>query len=161
MDHVDEVEKVHENIMIVFQRFTEKWALHLYSVWLFTFSDLKTIVLPSTAFALLNGVAVSLDSLRTSSSLHLPLPYQILLKTPTVLLWVWVNLLPFTINKQRQPEAIQEDSMNKTWRTIPSRRPPPESAKRLMLAFYLIAIIISLFLGNLSQCLALVLLGHW
>ena len=144
--------------------FIEEWAFHLYSVWLFTRSDLKTILLPSTAFGLINGVALSLYNMHTNLSqrtLHIPLPYQILSNAPMVFLWIWMNLLPFAINNQRQPEAIQEDALNKPWRTMPSQRLSQKAAKNLMLVFYLIAIIISFYLGNILQCLALVLLGHW
>jgi len=146
-----------------FENITTEWAFHLYSVWLFTSSDLKTIVIPSTAFGLLNGIAVSLCDLNTLSfqpNLHLPPPAQILRRTPMILLWTWINLLPFAINNQRQPDAIQEDMLNKPWRPLPSQRLSPQTAKRIMLALFFAAIVTSLFLGNLFQCLALVLLGH-
>lgn len=103
----------------------------------------------------------NLHTLLPQRTLHLPLPYQVLNKTPMVFLWIWVNLLPFAINNQRKPEAIQEDSLNKPWRTMPSQTLSPESAKHLMLFFYFIAILISGFFGNVLQCLVPVLLGHW
>ncbi|MCJ1247045.1 hypothetical protein MMC30_004256 [Trapelia coarctata] len=140
----------------LFQKTTTKWAFNLYSIWLFTFSDLKTIVLPSTAFGLFNATAASLNPTTT-----LPPPSQILHRTPLVLLWVWINLLPFAINNQRQPAAIQEDALNKPWRPMPSRRLSPTAAKTLMLVFYPLAILTSLALGNLAQCLALIGLGYW
>ena len=164
MTYVKTVEKPRQIAISISQGFMEEWAFHLYSVWLFTRSDLKTILLPSTAFGLINGVALSLYNVDTTSpqhTLHLPSHSQVLCKTPMVFLWVWLNLLPFAINNQRQPEAIREDSLNKPWRTMPSQRLSPESAKYLMLVFYVIAIVTSFFLGNLLQCLALVLLGHW
>jgi len=135
---------------------TKEWAFNLYSVWLFTLSDLKTIVLPSTAFGLFNAIAVSLNHTAT-----LPQPSQILHRTPLVLLWVWINLLPFAINNQRQPAAILEDALNKPWRPMPSQRLSPTSAKRLMLVFYPLAVLVSLCLGNLAQSLTLIFLGYW
>ena len=162
MTSVQRIHKACQNMSLLSQTMTKQWAYHLYSVWLFTLSDLKTIVSTSTAFGLFNGVAVALDNAHTpSSNLHLPAPYQILSRAPLVLFWVWINLLPFNIDNQRQPKAIIEDALNKPWRTMPSRRLSPEAAKRLMFTLYPIAIISSLLLGNLFQCLSLVFLGFW
>ena len=162
MTHAGEIEKICRTMSALVRQAARKGTFHLYSIWLFTLSDLKTIVLPSTVFGLVNSVAFSLNHAELSSSrIHLPPPDQILGKTPLVLFWVWVNLLPFAIDNQRQPESIQEDSLNKPWRTMPSRRMSPETAKRLMLVLYPTAIVVSLFLGNLPQCLALICLGCW
>ena len=162
MLYFEEIEKKGQNMITGCQRIIGEGNFHLYSIWLFTFTDLKTIVIPSTAFGLFNGCAISLATASTPTSHpNLPSTHQILSRTPVVLGWVWVNLLPFAISNQRQPEAIQEDSLNKPWRTMPSQRLSPEFAKRLMLAFYCLAAISSLFLGNLIQCLTLVFLGHW
>ncbi|CAD6591511.1 MAG: hypothetical protein ASARMPRED_005469 [Alectoria sarmentosa] len=147
---------------MAYTKYLKEWSFHLYSVWLFTFSDLKTIVLSSTTFGLFGGIAISFDDASApDSSLHILLSSQILSKIPLVVFWVWINLLPFAINNQRQPEAIQEDSLNKPWRTMPSKRLSPASAKRLMFTFYLVAVVVSFFFDNLKQCLTLVLLGHW
>jgi 4-hydroxybenzoate polyprenyltransferase len=140
----------------LFQQPAKQCAFNLYSVWLFTLSDLKTIVLPSTAFGLVNAIALSLNHTPT-----LPAPSEILHRTPLVLLWVWINLLPFAINNQRQPAAILEDGLNKPWRPMPSRRLSPTAAKRLMLVAYPLAVLGSLCLGNLAQSLTLILLGYW
>ena len=162
MASVRKIQKVCQSMSIACKTMTNRWAYHLYSVWLFTLSDLKTIVLTSTAFGLFNGVTVSLDNAQqASSNLHIPAPHHILSKLPLVLFWVWINLLPFNIDNQRQPQAILEDALNKPWRTMPSRRLSPGSAKRLMLTIYPIAILSSLLLGNLTQCLSLVCLGFW
>lgn len=136
-------------------------AFHATSVWLFTFSDLKTILLPSTIFGIINGIAVSVGSRDTNSSVELPAPAQILRRTPLVLLWVWINLLPFNIDNQRQPQAIKEDALNKPWRSLPSKRLDPESARRLTFMLYPIAVTVSFFFGTLPQCLSLELLGYW
>lgn len=133
---------------------------HAYSIWLFTFTDLSTILIPSSTFGILNGVAISLDKRSASSTSHVPTSSQILSRTPVVVLWVWINLLPFAIGNQRQPDSIHEDALNKPWRPLPSRRLPPESARRLMLFFYFIAVIFSYLVGSLPQCLLLVLLGY-
>lgn len=155
-------ERFHKAFSCKCRNVMKQLSFHVYSIWLFTFTDFKTIVLPSTAFALLNGSGVSHHMANIpSSNYNLPSPYQILKGTPMVIFWVWTNLLPFTISDQRSPDAIEEDKLNKPWRIMPSQRLGRISAKYLMLAFYLIAIIASLQFGNLAQCLALVFLGYW
>ncbi|KAL8653588.1 MAG: hypothetical protein Q9210_002006 [Variospora velana] len=140
----------------------QQLAFHVKSVWLFTYSDLKTIVFTSTCSALLNAMALSLENIYAlSSTLNIPGPDRILKRTPLILFWIWINLLPFNIDNQRQPPSIEEDSMNKPWRTMPSRRLSPGSAKTLMYILYPIALITSSFLGTITQCLALVVLGVW
>lgn len=139
----------------------QRWAFHIKSVWLFTYSDLKTIVFPSAASGILNGIAVSLENEQVLSSLNLSTPEHIFKRAPLVLAWVWLNLLPFNIDNQRQPKAIQEDLLNKPWRTLPSKRLSPGFVKGLMLVLYPIAVFVSFRLGALTQCLALIFLGYW
>ena len=162
MIKIEEIEKPYQATCVLCQRITKSCAFHLYSIWLFTFSDLKTIVFPSTIFGLFNGVAVALNDANTPSShLHLPPPGRILSTMPLVVFWVWINLLPFAIDNQRQPESIQEDSLNKPWRVMPCQRLSSKAAKHLMLAFYVLAVFVSFYLETLPQCLTLILLGCW
>lgn len=148
--------------MVTSARFSAtKCTHHLYSMWLFTFTDLKTIVGPSAAFGILNGIAMTFDStLASPTTSSILTAHHILCRAPLVVLWVWINLLPFAIDNQRQPDAIKEDALNKPWRPIPSRRLTRDSAKRLMVFQYLIAVIASHILGSLPQCLFLILLGY-
>ncbi|KAI1188031.1 UbiA prenyltransferase family-domain-containing protein [Nemania serpens] len=85
---------------------------------------------------------------------------RVLMRSPRVIFWVWINLLPFTIDNQRQPAAIIEDRQNKPWRPMPSGRMTEAQAKALMLVFYLLAISTSLRLGGLRQSLSLIVLGY-
>ncbi|KAJ5105515.1 hypothetical protein NUU61_002862 [Penicillium alfredii] len=127
-----------------------------YSIWLFTYSDLKTIIATSFGFGLLSALGA------VSFGIH-PSPAWTLCvqRIPLVLLWAWLNLLPFTIDNQRQPDAIMEDSINKPWRTMPCRRMTSEHAKLVMYIFYLIALGTSSQIGGLMQCVALIGLGVW
>ena len=84
---------------------------------------------------------------------------KILCRLPLVVLWVWMNLLPFNINNQRQPSAIQEDELNKPWRTMPSQRLTPGEAKILMLIAYLAALTLSMYLGATKPCVMLIFFG--
>lgn len=130
------------------------WIYHLKSIWLFTFSDLKTIVGPKTAFGILNALGASAYGINPSTR---AMPGIVLVTA----FWTWINLLPFTIDNQRQPATILEDEVNKPWRTMPSRRLTPEQAKRLMFALYPVAFLASVSFGGLWQCLILMLLGYW
>ncbi|TGO47637.1 hypothetical protein BCON_0269g00030 [Botryotinia convoluta] len=139
----------------------KRCGYHIYTIWLFTFSDLKTIIFPSTAFGIINALAIFMEQ-SSSSPETLTQKYWQLLKTiPMILFWTWINLLPFAINNQRKPDAIQEDLLNKPWRSMPSGRISPEAAKRLMFTTYIFAIITSKILGNALHCLTLIALGFW
>ncbi|KAK4173613.1 UbiA prenyltransferase family-domain-containing protein [Triangularia setosa] len=130
------------------QRLVGSGVFHAQSIWLFTRSDLKTIVIPQSGFGIINAIA---------SSGGWP---EVLARVPVVLFWVWINLLPFAIDNQRQPEAILEDRHNKPWRTMPSERMTEGQAKTLMLFLYPVALFSSLWLGGTRQCLALMVLGY-
>ncbi|KAL8937853.1 MAG: hypothetical protein Q9216_004216 [Gyalolechia sp. 2 TL-2023] len=126
---------------------------NLYTIWLFTFSDLKTIVGPKTAFGIVHAIYASefgIPSLPLSS---------IASRIPVVLFWCWINLLPFAINNQRQDEAIVEDKLNKPWRPLPSARLSQRKAKLLVFSLYPTAILASSWIGGFYQSLALVVLG--
>ena len=88
-----------------------------------------------------------------------PSDLKTLLRLPLVAFWVWSNLLPFAINNQRQQKAIQEDELNKPWRTMPSQRLTPDEAKILMLITYPAALALSMYLGATKPCVALIFFG--
>lgn len=127
-------------------------SFHAYSIWLFTRSDLKTIVVPQSIFGIINALAHSFSK-------HGFTYQEVVLRVPVVFLWVWINLLPFAIDNQRQPDAILEDRANKPWRTMPSHRMTATWAKWIMLCLYPVALIVSLRHGGTRQCLGLMLLG--
>jgi len=83
----------------------------------------------------------------------------ILARVPLVFLWVWINLLPFNINNQRQPEAVLEDRANKAWRPMPSQRISPAAAFRLMMTTYFTAFCVSWYLEATIPCVVLMALG--
>ena len=131
-----------------------------YTIWLFTFTDLKTIVIPSTIFGISNAFAASSFGIEDPKWISKN-SSEGFLRCAYVACWVWINLLPFAINNQRQSEAIAEDSINKPWRPLPSKRLSQDEAQHIMLVFYVIAIGVSYSLGGFKQCLAGVLLGAW
>jgi len=130
-------------------------AYHAYSIWLFTYTDLKTIIGPSLLFALVTSPALSVFGMPNAA------PIDFLRRAPLSLWWLWINLLPFTIDNQRHAESIAEDKINKPWRTLPSQRMTPGQARNLAISLYSLAIISSFFIGGLEQCLSLIVVGVW
>lgn len=131
---------------------------HLYTLWLFNFSDLKTMVFPSTIFAISNG----LDAYQAGSDKsHTSGPILLLIRMPIILLWAWINLLAFTVNNQSQASALEEDRLNKPWRPIPAGRLTEAQARRLALITYPFAFLTSIVLGGgAAQCVLLMIFGY-
>lgn len=134
----------------------ENVLYHLHSAYLFTASDLKTIVGPKTAFGIVSVLSASAFDIQPT-----PSPSWVLCRVPLVAFWTWINLLPFVIDNQRQPASIREDSLNKPWRPLPTKRLTQAQARYLILTLYPIALVASVLLGGVKQCLALMALGFW
>lgn len=132
------------------------WNFHLRSIWLFTFSDLKTIVGPKTVFGVMNALSAPTFGIGTALE-----PTWLLRRAVLVALWIWINLLPFAIDNQRQPEAIAEDSLNKPWRPMPSKRLTQRQARQIMFTLYPLAGVTSLYTGGFRQSITLMVLGCW
>ncbi|PVH95573.1 hypothetical protein DM02DRAFT_473467, partial [Periconia macrospinosa] len=127
-----------------------------WTLWLFTLSDLKTIVVPSTVFGIVNAYTA-----RGANEYHKSF-HTLRLRILPVCFWVWLTLLPFTINNQQNPSSIAEDRVNKPWRPLPSKRISPTGAKQLMVLLYLLSLSLSAFTGlGLRQAIALFFLGAW
>ena len=126
------------------------------TLWLFTINDLKSIVIPTTAFAIL--AVLSGPLLTTDSS---PQMSATLARAPQIVMWTWINLLPFCVDNQRQRNSIEEDAANKPWRPMPSKRLTQGQALKLFVFSCSAAIISSLCLGGLTECLLLMGLGIW
>ena len=129
---------------------------HLYTIWLFTRTDLKTIVVPSAVFGAVCTLSGPVLTDQTPPSI-----LEVAKRIPVAAFWAWINLLPFAIDNQRQPDSIKKDATNKAWRPLPSKRLIPEHAKSVMLASYALAVLSSIYLGGLLQCITLVGLGYW
>lgn len=99
---------------------------HAQTLLLFTCDQIMDTVIPGTAF----GVLAALSG----SALNLPAqnPFSVLRQIPKVSLWLWLVILQFCVQNQRSAASVQEDSVNKPWRPIPSRRITSEQAERLL-----------------------------
>ena len=129
---------------------------HLYTLFLFTYSDQKTILFPETLFAIVS-------SLSGTFLFHAPVPskWEVIPRVPQAICWAYINFLPFYINNQFQPSGVLEDAIDKPWRPIPSGRGTVTDAKTLMVAFYTVATVASSMLGSTLPCSSLLLLGFW
>ncbi|KAF1996803.1 hypothetical protein P154DRAFT_547785 [Amniculicola lignicola CBS 123094] len=127
---------------------------HLYTIWLFTFSDLKTVIVPKTTFGIMNALAAPIHGIEPAGSLN-PYAYGL------AFFWVYINILPLLINNQRRDESLAEDAQNKPWRPLPSKRLTQKEAVTLIITLYPIALVLSLAMGGHRQAFALFLLGVW
>ena len=126
----------------------------LYSIWLFSRSDTKTMVLPVCMFGVLSALA-GRPVTPTSVSLA-----QIVGNLPQLLLWTWLNILVLSISNQRSPESIEEDKLNNPWRPIVSGRISPDVSRQVLLYTVPALILLGATLGLLTETLAC-LCGNW
>jgi 4-hydroxybenzoate polyprenyltransferase len=138
-------------------QFSSAFASSGYTIWLFIASDVQTILLPSTIFGITNALAaLGFGEVQSQSPAYLSTVRRI----PLVIGWVGINLLPLTMNNQRSPSSIAEDSLNKPWRPLPSKRLTGSQAKRLMFGFYALSMVFSFcYSGGHRQCLGLIVLS--
>ncbi|WQF90117.1 Putative UbiA prenyltransferase family [Colletotrichum destructivum] len=103
---------------------------HLKTIYLFTRSDLKTVVLPQAFFAtsslLTNGFR-NIDDLPSFPA------YNLLQRLLHAMIWVYASLLLSNLANQRLPGSLTEDAFNKPWRPISSGRISPNQARHAML----------------------------
>lgn len=126
---------------------------HLRTLWLFTRSDLKSMIYPNIIFSL--ACRVSKADLVPDHNGSL---VNIFSRVPYVLIWLWLNLLLFNIANQRLPSSIIEDRINKPWRPIPSGYIDANQARILFLATIPVVLLVSIALGTVMPALALMAL---
>lgn len=127
---------------------------YLHTLWLFTYSDIKTIIIPKALF----GIA-ALVSGRNLTKDERPEISIVISCVQLIILWTWINLLPLDINNQRSPESILEDKANKPWRPIAAGKLTAKEARVLLFGAYAIAVSVSLHLGGSLECIAVILAG--
>ena len=129
------------------------FVFHLKSLWLFTRSDMKSMIVPNLVFGFASAMSGSPITTNPSPSL-----YVVLTNIPRALLWLWLNLLLFNIANQRLPSSIVEDKLNKPWRPMPSSRLTSTQARVLLLLVIPTVFIGSLFLGATTEVFLLIML---
>ncbi|KAL6718684.1 hypothetical protein ACLMJK_002918 [Lecanora helva] len=123
-----------------------------HTLYLFTYNDLKTILLPSVIFAVFNAPVLCSGLEVTSGWL-----FRVTVKSR---IWTWLNLLSFCLHNQRLASAISEDAVNKPWRLIPSRRFSQRNALHLLLTTYPVTFTVSAFWGGLRESFVLMALNY-
>ena len=98
---------------------------------------------PQAAFGVFS--ALSGSRLTTNAT---PTVTEIVVRLPQLLFWIWSNLLIHTISNQRLASSIVEDSINKPWRPLPTRRLEPAEARQLLLGTIPLVILTSFLLGG-------------
>ncbi|KAI9876589.1 MAG: hypothetical protein M1830_006167 [Pleopsidium flavum] len=129
------------------------FLFHLNTLWLFTCNDLKSIVGPETAFGIFSALSGPLMTTNESPDFS-----TIVSRIPRVILWLWLNLLLFNISNQSLPGSVIEDSINKPWRPLPSKRLSLVQARRLLLAIIPAVFITTLYLGGMEVSVVLMVL---
>ncbi|CAI6235565.1 unnamed protein product [Periconia digitata] len=125
--------------------FLNRLCYEAYTIWLFTRSDLKTIVLPKSVFGIL-GAFTGSNLLSTGLSSQ-----ETLLRAPLVILWVWIVLLPCNIDNQYRARDIQEDGLNRPWRPLPAKRLSSSQAWRIMMVAHAVGLVYSWAVGGLRE----------
>ncbi|KAH9891043.1 UbiA prenyltransferase family-domain-containing protein [Cubamyces lactineus] len=110
------------------------WSF-VYTLWLFTFSDLKTVLIPTLAF----GTAAAPDD----STAHVS----------QRILWIWLHLLQFCLSNQCLSPL--EDATNKPWRPIPAGRISVTAATWLRWALLPACLVLSVYYDVLTASVAL------
>jgi 4-hydroxybenzoate polyprenyltransferase len=126
---------------------------HLETLWRFTCYDHKNVLLPKTAFALCTALSGPVLTTNPSASL-----LHILSRLPQTVLWIWLNLLVFTIANQRLPQAIMEDTMNKPLRPLASKRLTDEQARKLLIGAIAAVYIVGWIIGGLEESVLIITL---
>lgn len=132
-----------------------KLFYHAYTIWLFTVSDIKSVIVPETIL----GVTTALSgSLLTDNDT--PDPWQIFHRIPNTVAWNWLSLFLFDLCNQSQTDSVLEDSLNKPWRAIPSKRITPNQTRTLLLLVIPSVYLATLSLGGTWEAVTL-MLGTW
>ena len=140
-------------------RLSHKISRLAYTLWLFTLSDLKTTVIPSTVFGLVNAYTASVFGLHNPAESSSSQLVPFLTKLAYVTFWTWIHVLAFDADNQRQPQAILEDQVNKPWRPLPSGRMHGSEARILAFVAYILSGGVAYGLGGLHQSIGLAFLG--
>ncbi|KAF7874216.1 hypothetical protein EAF04_002888 [Stromatinia cepivora] len=133
----------------------------LKTLYLFPSNDIQTMIIPVTIIGLLGALT---DSYSTIPSPVLPdtgILITHLISIPRTFLWVYLNVLLFAISNQRSPKSVLEDSINKSWRPIPSGRITSSSARRLLFILIPIDLFVSHYFLGACQETVLCLLLTW
>ncbi|CAG8952804.1 hypothetical protein HYFRA_00009049 [Hymenoscyphus fraxineus] len=139
----------HTNFDGIHQEARRTIWFHLYTLFLFTKSDFKTVIFPQSVFAL------SFAYSHTQSGTSLAFGEIFKWRFPCMLVWIWVHLLVENVANQRLPGSVLEDTENKPWRPLPSGRITPDEAQSVLRILVCVAVAMSVLLGSFEASVTL------
>ncbi|KAI0108736.1 UbiA prenyltransferase family-domain-containing protein [Hypoxylon sp. NC0597] len=118
-------------------------GFHAKTIFLFTKSDLKTVLFPQSAFAL----SIAFSENRFAESFFGPLDtHKAALRLVYMITWICLHLVVANISNQRSPESIAEDTINRPWRPLVAGRLTTAEAQSLLRIIVILCIAISFLL---------------
>lgn len=134
---------------------------HVRTLFLFTYSDFKTMTIPQSMFAVSALLAPkSASCVTTFEEEGTHMAEHLLKRVPVMVAWLWFTCLAHNIANQSLPGASLEDAVNKPWRPIPARRISSERARSWLLVIIASALCISYLLDAVLP-LTLLLVFVW
>ncbi|KUI56625.1 Digeranylgeranylglyceryl phosphate synthase [Cytospora mali] len=119
---------------------------HLHSLLLFTYSDIKTVIVPQAIFALASYFSHH-DLISTP---HTGPPSTIIFtlwRLLQMISWLWLHLLILDVANQSLTDSIAEDAINKPWRPLPAYRLSQAEARLVLFFAIPLAMALSLLTG--------------
>ncbi|KAJ3499843.1 hypothetical protein NLG97_g35 [Lecanicillium saksenae] len=116
---------------------------------LLTESNIKAYVQPVVLFAILGVASGGVTTVAYAT------PVQLAGALCHAWIYIWLYVLHFDCSNQKDPESIQEDSMNKPWRAIPSGRLTVQACERWYYAATALLVLSSAYyFGGLPEATA-------
>ncbi|EFQ32465.1 UbiA prenyltransferase [Colletotrichum graminicola M1.001] len=131
----------------------QRVLFHLKTLYLFTKSDVKIVLVPQVIF--ITSAMLSRERLTTVPSQTVG---EALQRLPLAILWIWVNLIVCGISNQRLEKSVIEDEHNKPWRPIAARRLTAEQVRKLLLGMIPLAVGMSAALGGFKSTVSMMAL---
>ena len=128
-------------------------AYDVYTIYLFTCDTIIPVIIPWALAGIADAVSPNLTATKTQS------PAASLQGASNALLWMYLNILVFTINNQSSPNSIAEDKINKPWRAIAAGRMTRADANNLLLILIPAVWILTSYLGAGTETLLAFALG--
>lgn len=119
---------------------------HLYTLFLLTKSDIKTVLVPQPVFVVAAMISAGAAT------------HEVQARFIPMFFWIWLHLVVEDLSNQRKPESIEEDAINKPWRPLPSGRLSSREAFGLLCASIVLATVTSLLTGAVAPSLSFMVL---
>ncbi|OHW99273.1 prenyltransferase [Colletotrichum incanum] len=131
----------------------QRGVFHLKTLYLFTRSDVKTVLAPQIIF-----IISAVLSCKPLTTVHHKTAGEAVQRLPLAILWIWLNLIVCGISNQRLENSVIEDELNKPWRPLAAKRLTPGQAQRLLLGMIPLTVGVSAALGGVKPTLLMMTL---